>query len=123
MNFKPDLSKGFCVPGKDTEVFLRDASEQLGLNAKETEFFVSYWTPRMKQNTFNVITFQTTTFDEAAKLKITPEPDVLLRVNMLWYPSDEYVEIKAQDLSAIGLPLSERHGFTAVEWGGEMLEK
>ena len=123
VNFKPDLSKGFCVPGKDTEVFLRDASEQLGLNAKETEFFVSYWTPRMKQNAFNVITFQTTTFDEAAKLKITPEPDVLLRVNMLWYPSDEYVEIKAQDLSAIGLPLSERHGFTAVEWGGEMLEK
>ena len=123
VNFKPDLSQGFCVPGKDTEAFLRDASAELGLNAKETEFFVSYWTPRMKQNTFNVITFQTTTFDKAAKLKITPEPDVLLRVNMLWYPSDEYVEIKAQDLSAIGLPLSERHGFTAVEWGGEMLEK
>ena len=123
VNFKPDLSQGFCVPGKDTEAFLRDASAELGLNAKETEFFVSYWTPRMEQNTFNVITFQTTTFDEAAKLKITPEPDVLLRVNMLWYPSDEYVEIKAQDLSAIGLPLSERHDFTAVEWGGEMLEK
>lgn len=26
-----------------------------------------------------------------------------------------------QDLTGIGIPLSERHGFTAVEWGGEML--
>jgi hypothetical protein len=117
----PDLSRGFCVAGEDTESFLTDAAYELGLNDKEAEFFVSYWTPRMERNAYNVITFQTTAFDEAARLEITPEPDVLLRVNMLWYPSEEYVTIEAQDLSELGIPLSGRHGFTAVEWGGEML--
>ena len=118
---EPDLSRGFCVAGEDTEAFLLDAASKLGLNDNETSFFVSYWAPRMEGNTYNVITFQTTAFDEAAELEITPEPDVLLRVNMLWYPSDTYVDIPEQDLTGIGIPLSERHGFTAVEWGGEML--
>ncbi len=118
---EPDLSRGFCVAGEDTEAFLLDAASKLGLNDSETSFFVSYWAPRMEGNAYNVITFQTTAFDEAAELEITPEPDVLLRVNMLWYPSDTYVDIPEQDLNALGIPLSERHGFTAVEWGGEML--
>ena len=117
----PDLSRGFCVAGEDTESFLTDVAYELGLNDTEAEFFVSYWTPRMERNAYNVITFQTTAFDEAARLEITPEPDVLLRVNMLWYPSDEYVTIEEQDLAELGIPLSGRHGFTAVEWGGEML--
>ena len=118
---EPDLSRGFCVEGEDTRAFLTDAAATLGLNDNETELFVSYWAPRMEGNAYNVITFQTTAFDEAAELEITPKPDVLLRVNMLWYPSDTYVEIPEQDLTGIGIPLSERHGFTAVEWGGEML--
>ncbi|MBQ7275597.1 MAG: hypothetical protein IJR15_09080 [Clostridiales bacterium] len=75
----------------------------------------------MEGNNYNVITFQTTAFDEAAKLNITPVPDVLVRVNMLWFPSDDYVEIEPQNLMQMSVPLSERHGFTAVEWGGEML--
>lgn len=118
---EPDLSRGFCVEGEDTRAFLTDAAATLGLNDNETELFVSYWAPRMEGNPYNVITFQTTAFDEAAELEITPEPDVLLRVNMLWYPSDTYVDIPEQDLNALGIPLSERYGFTAVEWGGEML--
>lgn len=119
--FEPDLSRGFCVAGEDTESFLRDAAVQLGLNENESAFFVSYWAPRMEGNNYNVITFQTTAFDEAAKLNITPVPDVLVRVNMLWFPSDDYVEIEPQNLMQMSVPLSERHGFTAVEWGGEML--
>jgi hypothetical protein len=39
---------------------------------------------------------------------------------MVWYPSDEYVDIPSQDLSSMGIPLSAREGFTVVEWGGEM---
>ena len=123
MVFDQDTSRGFCVRGCDTEAFLKDAAEQLGLNAKEAKDFVSYWTPYMRDNAYNVISFQTTGFDEAARLDICPQPDVVLRVNMLWYPSDEYVNIKPQSLSEIGLPQSARHGLTAVEWGGEMLEE
>ena len=122
MYFDYDLSRGFCVPGDQTEEFLYAAAYELGLNEKEAAAFVGYWSPYMRDNEYNVITFQTECFDEAAELYVSPEPDVVLRVNMLWYASDEYVDIKAQDLTAIGLPLSERHGFTLVEWGGEFLE-
>ncbi len=122
MSFDYDLSRGYCVPGGQTGEFLYEAAYELGLNDKEAAAFVGYWIPYMRDNEYNVITFQTETFDEAAKLCVSPEPDVVLRVNMLWYASDKYVEIEAQDLSAIGLPVSERHGFTLVEWGGEFLE-
>lgn len=121
MSFDYDLSRGYCVPGDQTEEFLYEAAYELGLNDKEAAAFVGYWIPYMRDNEYNVITFQTEGFDEAAKLHVSPEPDVVLRVNMLWYASDEYVDIKAQDLSSIGLPLSERQGFTLVEWGGEFL--
>ena len=120
MYFEPDLSHGFCVPGSETEEFLSAAVSELGLSSSEASAFVAYWTPKMEDNAYNVICFQTDCFDEAAELEISPAPDVLLRVNMVWYPSDEYVDIPSQDLSSMGLPLSAREGFTVVEWGGEM---
>ncbi|MBO4636073.1 MAG: hypothetical protein J5685_02895 [Clostridiales bacterium] len=115
-----DFSRGFCIPGEDTEEFLYEAAYELGLNETEASAFVGYWTPVMKDNTYNVISFQTTTFDEAARMIISPEPDVLVRVNMLWYPSDTYVAIAEQSLPDISVPLCDRHGLTVVEWGGEM---
>ena len=122
MYFDYDLSRGYCIPGDQTEEFLYSAANELGLNDREASAFVGYWIPYMRDNEYNVITFQTENFDEAARLHVSPEPDTVLRVNMLWYASDKFVEIEAQDLSAIGLPISERHGFTLVEWGGEILE-
>lgn len=115
-----DFSRGFCIPGEDTEEFLYEAAYELGLNETEASAFVGYWTPVMKDNAYNVISFQTTTFDEAARMIISPEPDVLVRVNMLWYPSDTYVAIAEQSLPDISVPLCDRHGLTVVEWGGEM---
>lgn len=119
--FEYDLSKGYCVRGEDTEAFLYMAAGELGLNEVEAADFVRYWLPEMECNAYNVITFQTDNFDEAARLSIKPNPDVILRVNMLWYASDEYVDIEAQDLSAIALPVTERHGLTVIEWGGEKI--
>ena len=52
-----------------------------------------------------------------AKLDINPAPDTLIRVFMAWSPSDEYVEMEKQELSA-----PERKGFCAVEWGGTKVE-
>lgn len=118
LDLECDLSHGFCIPGNETESFLTGAAHELGLNDVETTAFVGYWTPVMKENPYNVISFQTTTFDEAARMNITPKPDVIIRVNMLWYPSDEYIDIEEQTLSH---PESNRHGLTVVEWGGEML--
>lgn len=111
-----DLSEGFCVKGEDTAVFLEDALEKLGLNRREANEFIVYWLPLMEDNPYNVISFQTDIYTEAAKLKVTPEPDTLIRVFMAWKGSVEYISLPAQTLTA---PI--RQGFTVVEWGGAEL--
>ena len=71
----------------------------------------------MKDNTYNVICFQTTQYTNHSKLLVTPQPDCMIRVFMSWYGSDEYVELEPQSLQA-----SERTGFTVVEWGGSEIK-
>ena len=118
---RPDLSKGFCVKGEDTEEFLKDALHLLGLTDAETADFIDYWCPEMEQNNYNVITFQTTAYEDVSKLIVSPEPDTVIRVNMLWYTSDKPIAIEPQDLTSLNP--SERKGFTVVEWGGEEYKK
>jgi len=108
-----DFTKGFCVKGSDTAEFLEDALEKLGLTRREANEFIVYWLPIMQNNAYNVISFQSDVYTNAAKLEITPEPDTVIRVYMAWQASDEYVEIEEQILTS-----AEREGFTVVEWGG-----
>ena len=122
MNMQPDLSRGFCVKGSDTEKFLETALTELGLNDKEIADFIEYWLPKMEGNPYNVITFQTSTFNDVAVYNVSPSPDVVVRVNMLWYSSEEYINIDEQSLSGINCDVDERYGLTFVEWGGERLD-
>ena len=112
-NARWDMTNGFCVKGTDTAAFLEDALEKLGLNRREANEFIVYWLPLMQENPYNIISFQTDVYTEAAKLTVEPAPDTLIRVFMVWQASDEPVKIEAQVLSA-----PEREGFTVVEWGG-----
>ena len=105
-----DFSEGFCVKGEDTAEFLEAALEQLGLSRREANEFIVYWLPLMEQNPYNVISFQTDTYEEAAQLTVTPEPDTVIRVFMAWYGTDHPVELPAQELTA-----PSRQGFTLVE--------
>lgn len=108
-----DLSKGFCVKGEDTAVFLEDALEKLGLTRREANEFIVYWLPQMQDNPYNIISFQTGIYTNAAKLAVNPAPDTLIRVFMAWQASDTPVALENQELSA-----PDRTGFTVVEWGG-----
>ena len=110
---KYDMSKGFCVKGEDTGEFLETALNKLGLNRREANEFIVFWLPLMQDNKYNLISFQTDSYTESAKLYITPKPDTLIRVFMAYKPLEEYTEIEEQILSS-----PERTGFTAVEWGG-----
>ena len=121
LRIKPDLSRGFCVKGEDTVAFLEDALAQLGLTDKEADTFIMFWLPQLESNKYNVITFQTEAYENAASLEITPAPDTVIRVNMLWYPVNSYVDMEAQDLEALNPDT--REGFTVVEWGGEKYER
>jgi hypothetical protein len=75
----------------------------------------------MEKNKYNIITFQTAEYEKVSGLVITPEPDTVIRVNMLYYAYDSFVEMEPQDLDKINP--SERKGFTVVEWGGERHRK
>ena len=115
----PDTSRGFCVKGSDTAAFLEKALSELGLSDTEANTFIMYWLPQMESNPYNVICFQTEAYENAAKLEVDPLPDTVIRVNMFFYASDEYVKIEEQDLSSMNPSLEERKGFVLVEWGGE----
>jgi hypothetical protein len=112
-NMDCDFTHGFCVKGEDTAAFLEWALAEQGLTPREANEFIIYWLPRMEQNPYNVISFQTEAYTEGAVLEINPNPDSLLRVFMAYYPSDEAVELEAQSFTPF-----ERVGFTVVEWGG-----
>ena len=108
-----DLSQGFCVRGEDTAAFLEDALEKLGLTRKEANEFIVYWLPQMQDNPYNILSFQTNCYTDAAELAVHPAPDTLIRVFMAWQASDTPVALEAQELTA-----PDRTGFTVVEWGG-----
>lgn len=118
LNTDYDLSKGFCVRGADTADFLNEKLAVLGLSEKEIADFTTFWVPYMQRNPYYVISFQTDAYTDAAALAITPQPDSVIRVFMTWYGSDQAVELPAQELTT-----PDRTGFTAVEWGGQMIER
>ena len=108
-----DLSKGFVVKGEDTVKFLQEKLECLGLTTRELNEFIVYWLPLLKDNKYNLISFQTTVYEKNAKLHITPEPDSVLRVFMAYKALDKYIEIPEQQLNTFN-----RNGFSVIEWGG-----
>lgn len=108
-----DLSRGFVVPGLETTAFLEKSLAQLGLTQRESNEFIIYWLPQMESNPYNLISFQTQRYTDAAQLRITPAPDSILRVFMAWQRLDAPIHIAPQDLTT-----PTRTGFTVVEWGG-----
>ncbi len=109
-----DMSKGFCIAGSETAQFLQDKLSFMGLNEKEISEFIEFWVPFMKKNPYNLITFQTTQYTDQAKLTISPQPDSILRIFMVFQPLDHAIKIEEQELSTF-----ERNGFAVIEWGGK----
>lgn len=112
-----DMSEGFVVRGEDTAEFLREKLSYMGLTPREYNEFIVYWLPLMQDNPYNLITFQAEAYTEAARLDISPAPDSILRIFMVYSPLTEPVELPEQQLSPF-----ERSGFTVVEWGGTSME-
>lgn len=85
----------------------------MGLTDKEANEFIIFWMPKMEENVYNLISFQSEIYTDNAVLTVDPLPDTMIRVFMAWYSIDEPIEIVPQELSA-----PERQGFTVIEWGG-----
>ena len=109
-----DMSKGFAVRREDTADFLRSKLKEIGLTPRESNEFIIYWLPELQKNECNFITFQTEAYEKNAKLDISPAPDSLLRVFMVYEPCSEDFAPEPQEFEPF-----ERNGFTVVEWGGQ----
>ena len=109
-----DFSNAHCVEGKDTAAFLEEYLPALGLTPREYNEFIVFWLPKMQNNPYNLIAFQTTAYTDAAKLNIMPTPDTVIRVFMAYKPLDKAVPTTDHDLPTAPV----REGFTVVEWGG-----
>lgn len=112
-----DFTEGFVVKGSDTVSFLQEKLSYMGLTPKEYNEFIVYWLPKLQDNPYNLISFQGDSYTETAVLKITPEPDSMLRVFMAVKPLEAPVDLPEQEL----VPFV-RTGFAVVEWGGSLEE-
>jgi hypothetical protein len=106
---------GEVILKDDVVSFLEKKLNDIGLNSTEQTDFITYWAPRMMKEDAYLIQF---IIDEAyernvASMKITPEPDVMKRVFMMFQKAEKGMKTKKQEFSPI-----ERKGFTVIEWGG-----
>lgn len=108
-----DLSEGFVVAGEDTAQFLQETLAAMGLTPREYNEFIVYWLPKMQDNPYNLITFQGEAYTDNAVLNISPAPDSVLRVFMVFKPLQEKIDIPEPEITGFV-----REGFTVVEWGG-----
>lgn len=109
-----NLKEGFVVRGNESAEFLEEKLIDLGLNYKEANEFIIYWLPQLEQNKYNAIYFAFDEYEASSELHISPAPETVIRIMMLWQPLNEEIDIDLQILPKT----PERKGFTAVEWGG-----
>ena len=109
-----DFKTGFVIEGSKTAKFLEEKLPILGLSPKEANEFIIFWLPMMENNAYNAIYFAQSEYQNEVNLNITPKPDALIRVMMLWKSCDKSFNLPIQELPKTPV----RKGFTAVEWGG-----
>ncbi|MDE2040960.1 MAG: type II secretion system protein [Patescibacteria group bacterium] len=109
-------SKGFVVARGDIKSFLTEALARQGLKPAEAQAFIEYWQPRITTaDPYTYIYFMPQAdYDRLVPMDITPKPDTLIRIYMLWKPLQTPVSVTPEILTSPA-----RTGFTAVEWGGD----
>ena len=113
-----DFNDGFVVRREETIAFLEEKLSILGLNEREANEFIIYWLPKLEENKYNLIRFESLDIiNEQMPLDIKPTPDTLIRVLMKYKPLDNKIDMKEQKLNSIN-----RKGFTVVEWGGSLIK-
>lgn len=112
-SFTLDNRNAHCIKSADIEEYLETSLATLGLNAKEANDFIVYWLPVMEQNPYSVIEWKTAEYTDMAKLHISPKPDTVIRVFMVFQGSSVPVETGNPKLAK-----ARRKGYSVVEWGG-----
>lgn len=115
------MSEGFVVVKGDLAEFLETSLSRIGLTEREVEEFIVYWLPQMEEHEFCYVRFALTDEEQSRHaIRISPEPNHLIRVRMIWKGLDEPIDgVANQDLPDV--ERDDLDGFIAVEWGGTRL--
>lgn len=117
--FTIDTAQAFCVANKDAEKFLEDAAQKFSFNEKERTDFVTYWLPALENNKFSLVQFLSATeYDRYATMTVSPKPDTVNRLFMIFQGVSSPVKTGNPTL-----PQLDRKGFTVIEWGGTNLDE
>ncbi|MDO8517898.1 MAG: type II secretion system protein [bacterium] len=110
-----DKTQGSVVESQNIESFLTNALRKQGLSASEASEFVAYWAPRMRDMPYVYVYFMPQAdYDMLIPLHVSPKPDTVIRVYMLWKGLTQPIVVTPQTFIA-----PKRIGFTVVEWGGD----
>jgi prepilin-type N-terminal cleavage/methylation domain-containing protein len=110
-----DRSKGFVVANADIRAFLAEVLRKQGLTDAESKEFIEYWAPRMEGKPYVYVYFMPKSdYDKLIPMDISPKPDTMIRVYMLWRQLDAPIAVTPETFET-----PKRVGFTAVEWGGD----
>jgi hypothetical protein len=114
--FNFNANEGSIVESVNLISFLENTLTQIGMNSKESADFITYWAPKMLKNKKNFIHFMVNdNYEQIASVNVSPKPDNMLRVYMMWGKVDEENELNPTPQSFQQL---KREGFTYIEWGG-----
>lgn len=112
------LENGSFVKAEDARAFLEQSLSRLGLNELEQNDFISYWLPKLQANEESFVHFAAEQYTDRARLTVSPQPDSVLRVQMLMIGVDSSNRRQLSALPKQQLQGFARKGFTLVEWGG-----
>lgn len=105
---------GWMVKQAGVKQFLKTKLAALGLTRSETNDFLDFWLPKMREKPYYFVTFLgNATMDKLAPLIISPEPDTVIRILMDFTPLDKPIVAKGFTVRT-----PKRKGFTVIEWGG-----
>ena len=79
-----DITEGFVVKKEDTVEFLQEKLTHLGLTPREYNEFIVYRRPLMMKNEWNVISFLGEEYTSQSPLYITPNPESMQRIFMVF---------------------------------------
>ena len=113
---------GYQINTDTTISFLESKLLEFGLNDTEQTDFITYWAPRIIQKQYATIQFLVDEHygKEIGTLSVTPKPDCIRRVYLLFAGSDDTVE--NLNSSPMRIKLFQRKGFTVIEWGGSEIQ-
>jgi hypothetical protein len=113
-----DPALAHCVRGREAAEFLERVAAAHQLNARERTDFVSYWLPALEANPYSLVQLlDPVSYAAHAQLRVTPEPDTLIRLFMIFTAVDG-----PRRVGAPALPALRREGYCVVEWGGACLD-